>query len=267
MKQSFDYMTEQQHSEGIIQPRKGKGDPQLPPDVLMVMIPSELRFLAEKAGAVKTVFTNMRLYDLYRFQREGETPVTLAGPFIGAPQAVMGMEKLIAMGAERILMLGWCGSLQPYLKIGDFVVPTHALSEEGTSQHYPTASKRPLADLSLNRMLENALMERKSPFTKGQIWTSDAIYRETQDNVKAYQQQKILAVEMEVSALLAVASFRSVRMAALLVVSDELFNLKWAPGFSNSRLRKRSREAAEVLLEIHKHLGRSGMTPEKQNEP
>jgi len=248
-------MAEKKYSDGIIRPRKGKGDPQLPPDVLMVMIPSELQFLAQRTGATKTVFSNMRLYDLYRLQRDGEAAVTLAGPFIGAPQAVMGLEKLIAMGAERILMLGWCGSLQPFLKIGDFVIPTHALSEEGTSQHYPTALKRPISDLALNRMLETALEERKTPFTKGRIWTTDAIYRETPEKVTAYQQQNILAVEMEVSALLAVASFRAVQLSALLVVSDELFDLKWVPGFSNSRLKKGSRDAAELLLEIHKRLG------------
>ncbi len=252
-------MAEEQHSNGIIQPRRGKGDPQLPPDVLMVMIPGELQFLAGKSGAVKTSFTNMRLYDLYRYQSETEAPVTLAGPFIGAPLAAMGLEKLIAMGAERILMLGWCGSIQPHLKIGDFVIPTHALPEEGTSRHYPTGSKRPVSDPALRRMLETALEKRKTPFTKGRIWTTDAIYRETPEKVKAYQKKNILAVEMEVSALLAVATFRAVRLAVLLVVSDELFDLKWAPGFSNSRLKQRSREAAEVLLNIHKRLGRPGM--------
>ena len=249
-------MAEKKHSEGIIQPRKGKGDPHLPPDVLMVMIPAELRFLAQKAGATQTAFSNMRLYDLYRSQGENEASVTLAGPFIGAPHAVMGTEKLIAMGAQRILVLGWCGSLQPFLKIGDLVVPTHAVSEEGTSQHYPTASKNPPSDAALNRILETALKEKKTPFTKGPIWTTDAIYRETPEKVKAYQQQNILAVEMEISALLAVSSFRSVQMAAILVVSDELFELRWNPGFSNSRLKKSSRAAAELLLEVHKHPAR-----------
>jgi len=258
-------MTEKEHSEGIIQPRKGKEDPTLSPDVLMVMIPGELQFLARETGAVKTVFSNMRLYDLYRAQEDAS--VTLAGPFIGAPHAAMGMEKLIAMGARRIMVLGWCGSLQPFLKVGDLVIPSHALSEEGTSRHYPTAFRNPPSDAELNRMLETSLKEKKTPFTKGPIWTTDAIYRETPGKVKAYQQQNILAVEMEISALLAVASFRSVQMAALLVVSDELFELKWRPGFSSSQLKKRSRTAAEVLLDVHRRLGRSQMLSGEQNEP
>ncbi len=250
-------MTHKGYSEGIIQPRKGKGDPHLGPDLLMIMIPRELKFLAENTGAQKTAFTNMRLHDLYRTQREEAPPVTLAGPFMGAPHAAMGMEKLIAMGARRILVLGWCGSLQPSLNIGDLVIPTHAVSEEGTSQHYPTASPNPASDENLNGLLETTLKDQKTPFTKGPIWTTDAIYRETPEKVKAYQRQDILAVEMEISALLAVASFRSVQMAALLVVSDELSQLKWVPGFSSTRLKNRSRKAALLLLEVHKRLGRT----------
>jgi hypothetical protein len=55
---------------------------------------------------------------------------------------------------------------------------------------------------------------------------------------------------MEISALMTVAHYRSVAMAALLVVSDELFDLKWRPGFSNPLLRKTSRSAAEILLSL-----------------
>jgi hypothetical protein len=36
----------------------------------------------------------------------------------------------------------------------------------------------------------------------------------------------------------------------LLVVSDELFQLKWRPGFSNPLLKKSSRVAGKVLLRL-----------------
>ena len=247
-------MGEKMLDEGIIRPMRGKRDPRLPLDVLMVMIPSELKYLAQTADAKKEVFSDMSLYDLYRAQGDFAPPITLAGPFIGAPHAVMGLEKLIALGAERILVLGWCGSLQSSIKIGDLVIPTHAVSEEGTSQHYPVSSKNPLSNASLNQILETTLKEKETPFTKGAIWTTDAVYRETPEKVSAYQQQNILAVEMEMSALLAVSLFRSVQLAALLVVSDELFELKWHPGFSNSLFKKKSRRAAKLLLGVHKSL-------------
>ncbi len=64
-------------------------------------------------------------------------PLALVGPMLGAPQAVLVLEKLIALGVTEVMAVGWCGSLQPDVKIGDLVLPTGAFSEEGTSPHLP----------------------------------------------------------------------------------------------------------------------------------
>ena len=50
----------------------------------------------------------------------------IAGPAIGAPMAVMTMEKLIALGARRIFLFGWCGSMRDSLGIGDLLLPIRA---------------------------------------------------------------------------------------------------------------------------------------------
>jgi hypothetical protein len=59
---------------------------------------------------------------------------------------------------------------------------------------------------------------------------------------------------MEMSALMTVAHFRSVAMAGLLVVSDELSELKWHPGFSAPSLKEGCRSAAYLLLNLAKTL-------------
>ena len=240
------------HDEGLIRPRKGKTDPDLGPDVIMAMIHSDLASLAERSRAKKIPHSHMALYDLYLIEHELGGSFALSGPFLGAPQAVMGMEKLIALGVRRIWVLGWCGSLQPDLRVGDMVLPTSAISEEGTSQHYPVGEKNPRADEDLSEMLDEALRERGQPFAKGAVWTTDAPYRETPAKVKAYQEKGVLAVEMEVSALMNLAMFRAVRLSGLLVVSDELFDLKWHSGFKNPELKKTSRVAGQVLLDLVK---------------
>jgi purine-nucleoside phosphorylase len=55
---------------------------------------------------------------------------------------------------------------------------------------------------------------------------------------------------MEMSALFHVAEYRKVRLAGLLVVSDELFTLKWRPGFRKSRFKQACRLASETLLDF-----------------
>ncbi len=242
------------HSEGIIRPVKGKRDPHLDPDALMVMLPSELKHLVREAQAAEIPFSDTPLYRLYRSRTKTGASITLAGPFMGAPHAVIALEKLIVLGAKRILVLGWCGSLQPDLRIGDLVIPARAISEEGTSKHYPVGHEAPESDSGLNRMLEASIRDRGRTFTKGEIWTTDAIYRETPEKVRAYRDQGVLAVEMEMSALLTVAAYRSVALTALLVVSDELFDLKWKPGFSNPLLKDSTRLAGGLLLNLVENL-------------
>ncbi len=238
------------NSEGIIRPFKAKKDPQVGPDVIMVMIPSELRYLVQVAKAEEVPFNDMSLYHLYRAKKDEGSLLALSGPFFGAPHAVFAMEKLIVLGAKRIWVLGWCGALQHDLRVGTVVIPWGAVSEEGTSSHYPIFHHRLESDPTLNRMLEHALKQRGLPFSSGDVWTTDALYRETPEKVAAHQETGILAVEMEISALMTLAIYRSVAMAALLVVSDELFDLKWRPGFSNPLLRKNSHAAGEILLDL-----------------
>jgi uridine phosphorylase len=247
-------------NEGIIRPLKGKGEPRVSPDVLMVTIPSELKYLVSLCGAKEIPSTMMNMFHLYRIEDGSKAPLTISGPFFGAPQAVVALEKLIVLGAERIWVLGWCGSLQPTLRIGHLIIPTAAISEEGTSSHYPVGDKALESDSKLNRILEKELIGHALPFTKGPIWTTDALYRETPNKVIEYQAQGILAVEMEISALMAVTRYRSIALAALLVVSDELFDLKWRPGFSDPFMRKTSRFAAEILLNIAGSLTRDSKT-------
>jgi uridine phosphorylase len=236
------------NGEGLIRPQKGKSDPLVGPDVVLVMIRTDLDDLLSLNGSDKVARYDMGFFELYRMITEKGDPLFLCGPFLGAPQAVMGMEKLIALGASRVWVLGWCGSLQPQLRIGHLVVPMGAISEEGTSGHYPIGGIPPVADKELNGIMENALNKAGLTFFKGDVWTTDAPYRETAEKVEYYQKKGILAVEMEMSALMTLALYRGVRMGGILVVSDELFNMKWHAGFSNPELRKSTRSAGRLLV-------------------
>ena len=209
-------MTENRRQDwGIIRPRKGKGDPAVGPDALMVIIPSQLEHLARRTGAEEVPFSERTWYRLYRAP-DASGGITLCGPFLGAPHAV---------------------------------IPTGAVSGEGTSAHYPIGDRPVRPDPGLVRRLARGLGRAGIPFKKGTVWTTDAIYRETVRKIRSLRDRGVLAVEMELSALMTVAIFRSVSLGALLVVSDDLSGLKWRPGFSDPQFRKNSLAAAEVLLQ------------------
>ena len=174
-------------------------------------------------------------------------PVCLLQAPVGAPGTVMVMEELIACGARTILGLGWAGSLQPHAPVGSFLLPTRCIREEGTSFHYyPDPAAEILPDAALLAKLEQAAQaEGFQPFA-GPHWTTDAPYRETLAKLAAYRQQGILGVDMETSAMYALARYRGVRVANLLVVSDELWQ-EWRPAFGTAELIQASKTACRIV--------------------
>ncbi len=174
-------------------------------------------------------------------------PLSLLQAPVGAPGTVMMMEELIACGARTILGLGWAGSLQPHAPVGSCLLPTRCLREEGTSFHYdPDPAAEILPDAALVEKLAQAAQAEGVQPIIGPHWTTDAPYRETLAKLAAYRQQGILGVDMETSAMYVLGRYRGVRVANLLVVSDELWQ-EWKPAFRTPFLDQASKTALRVI--------------------
>lgn len=170
--------------------------------------------------------------------QETENRVAVAGGFgVGAPAAVLVLEALIFQGVRRYLSIGTAGSLQKDLTIGDIVVCDRAIRDEGTSHHYLPPEKYAHASLSMTARLRDALKTMGVSYRMGTSWTVDAPYRETVAEVRHYQAEGVLTVEMEAAALFAVAKYRGVEMGSLLTISDSLADLKWDPQFRSDTTR------------------------------
>lgn len=233
----------------VIESRKGSREKSSAPLAIMACSEADrrrfCRLPAPVADSARTAY-NARLLDVVHANRS----ITIAGPILGAPQAVLVLEKLIALGSRVIIVFGWCGSLQSDLTIGDWLLPSSARSEEGTSSHYPMSAAKFLPDTDLFGSLQDYCVQNGLSVRAGPIWTTDAPLRETVDKVSGYGEEGLLAVEMEMSALFHVAAYRKVRLVGLLVVSDELFTLKWRPGFRSTRFKRACRQASETLLDF-----------------
>ncbi|MCP4623085.1 MAG: nucleoside phosphorylase, partial [bacterium] len=83
---------------------------------------------------------------------------------------------------------------------------------------------------------------------------TDAIYRETQREVAVHQQNGILAVEMEFSALASAARFRGVDLTGLLVVSDELSSLSWRPGFKQQQFIQSRQSVCRLVKDLVQYI-------------
>ena len=231
----------------IIRAVAGRNSPPLPKAGLLIPVHEDFEESVELTSA-RTVRKLFRCMDVavghYR-----DREIFLAGPALGAPQAVMLLENLAAMGARKVFWFGWCGSISSEACIGDLVIPPRALSEEGTSGHYPLPGVRVQADPGMTSALHQACTELGEPAKEGAIWTTDAPYRETPSKIRRFTSRGAVAVEMELSALFKVSRYRSIGAAALLVVSDELGSGVWKHGFRSERFHRNRALGLRAALE------------------
>jgi len=233
-------------SPSLINPTREPGEAQVSPRLILAFTRPDYHNLCRLA---RSTGPPRYLWDcgVHEGSWEGKS-ITVAGPVMGAPYAVMVLERLIALGTKVILALGWCGSLQKNIQVGSLVVPTAAVSGDGTSCHYLPKQGRPAPHPGLTQLLEAQLQDTDIPRHFGPVWTTDAFYRETPEQVRHYRDQGILGVDLELAALFAVGEFRQVAVAGLLVVSDELADLTWRPGFRSPAFRQGRREATRAVL-------------------
>jgi len=236
--------------KAIVRPVRGKNSPHLSDCAVMAASEADLRMLCSKMNLQEANFTKLFMSRLYAAD-EGQTEnFTIVGPFIGAAYAAMIMETLIAWGVRKILFLGWCGAVSPQVRIGDIIIPDCALIDEGTSMSYKKDKNIcALPPGSLTESIKQALGKNDICFHTGSVWSTDAIYRETCEKMRYYQNKNALAVDMELSALFTVGSFRGVDVAGVLVVSDELSTGKQVPGFSSKCFKKSRVDVCEAITE------------------
>lgn len=166
--------------------------------------------------------------------------------WIGSPGAATILENLIACGANKIFEVGMAGGVQPSLELGDFVVVTEAIRDEGTSNHYFSREVKLESSSKLRKLLIQELTREGIKYSVGSVWTTDGVYRETRRKFLKFRNQGVLAVNMETSALFAVARYRKVEIASAQVISDVLTAKGWLFAFRNEIVSSK----LQTLLEL-----------------
>ena len=201
-----------------------------PPTGVVVCYQSSLLQHILAVEAVERV--DIGLGEAYLLPRTGSQVAVIGGFGIGAPAAAIVVEHLIAFGVREVVNIGTAGALQRALRIGDIVVCTSAIRDEGLSHHYLPSAPYAHPSAALTTRLQDALTAAGRSWTAGPSWTIDAAYRETVAEARHYQREGVLTVEMEAAAIFAVAEYRQVAAAAAFVISDSLADQVWDPKFS-----------------------------------
>lgn len=206
----------------VINPTHEKFDLKLPKKCVFAFLGG---YIDEYAGKTETckVFefvSATKLYPIYITKYKGEEIVLCQAP-VGASPAAQLLDWLIGYGVREIISAGSCGVLEEFPE-GTFLVPNKALRDEGTSYHYLPPSRFVEIGERARKAVEETVLEHGMKYREVITWSTDGFYRETQDKIAYRKSEGCSCVEMECSALAAVALFRDAIWGMILYTADSL---------------------------------------------
>lgn len=178
----------------------------------------------------------------------GDGSLGIVHAMVGAPAAAMNLEELISYGAKRIYEVGLSGAIDTAYEPGDVVLLRGAFSDEGTTKHYFKSSPKFNSSRGLTARLAKSLQDEALEYVLGDAWTTDAPYRETAEKVASFRKKGAIVVNMESSAVFAIAKYRGVDAASAQIVSDVVSTAGWNPAFHNEILGTRRNEVLKAVL-------------------
>ncbi len=146
---------------------------------------------------------------------------------VGAPACVVEYEEITALGLEKLIMFGTCGSLDNSIKDLAIIIPTSAIRDEGTSYHYMESSNEIEVNKKYRDDFIHILNTNNVTYKEGKVWTTDALYRETENKILKRKSDGCICVDMECSAINAVANFRDKELFQFFYAADNLDSSKW----------------------------------------
>jgi uridine phosphorylase len=178
-----------------------------------VLLPGDpgraLRLAQELLVEPKMFNHNRGLWGYSGTARADGEPLTIQSTGMGGPSTAIVASELIELGAARLLRIGTCGGLASDLELGQLLVATEAISDDGTSRALG-AGERVAASLV-----------PAAEVRRGPVVSTDLFY-DAEDREAGWRAAGALAVEMEAATLFALAARRGVAAGCALLVSDLL---------------------------------------------
>ncbi len=131
------------------------------------------------------------------------------------------MRSLMFTRVDTVIGLGSCGAMQREIDCGDIIVADAAKAGDCLSMHYGFEYNEVVpADRKLSESLAGFLDRRGVRVHKGPIVTTGAVLRETDELINEWNQGGFLGVELEASALFALADWMKIKSTMALLVTD-----------------------------------------------
>lgn len=180
--------------------------------------------------------------------------VSIVNFSIGSPTAALIIELLATVEPKAVLLLGMCGGLHRSLKVGDFILPTAAIRDEGASIHFMPRQVPALPTFKIQKFVSQIVVERGLDYRTGVVHTTDYRFWEFDESFKdQLYEERVLAIEMECATLFIAGFAAKVPIGALLLVSD----LPLVRG--GIKTKSSAKRVFENYTELHLEMGLKAM--------
>jgi len=158
-------------------------------------------------------------------------PISVTSTGIGSPSAAIAVEELARVGVETFVRVGSCGAIQAEMDVGDLVITTGGVRQEGTSDEYVREDYPATADHEVVAALVAAAERLGYDYHTGLTMSSDSFYagqgrpgfegfeaEGSDDLVDHLKNANVKNIEMEASAILTLANVYGLRAGAVCTV-------------------------------------------------
>lgn len=161
---------------------------------------------------------------IYRFS-DADILITLGQ--VGCPACAGNLDLFYAIGTRRVMFCGGGGVLDKAIEVGQLFVVDGAIRDEGFSYHYIAPSRYIHANPETTQRITQYLDAHSISYIRGLTWTTDAIFRETNDRIARRKEEGARIVEMEQAGCIAVSQFRGFSYGAILYGGDDVSSDEW----------------------------------------
>lgn len=153
--------------------------------------------------------------------------VSVMSTGMGAPCISIGVEEFRTLGSDTFIRVGTTGAMQSNIKLGDSIIATAAIRDDGTMDEYVPKQFPAVADFEVINEMKNAAEIIGNPYHLGIVQSADSYYgrifnpEHAGELWKLYSKAGVLAVEMEISALYILGAIFGLRTGAILTTREE----------------------------------------------
>jgi DeoD family purine-nucleoside phosphorylase len=137
---------------------------------------------------------------------------------MGGPSAAIVVSELVELGAQRLLRVGTCGGIDPQLGLGQLIVVSEAIADDGTSR--ALGEYDPLARVAAPGVLTEALQSDGDQ--QNAVVVSTDLFYDADDRIAGWVDAGAQAVDMETATIFTLATRRGIEAGCVLLVSNIL---------------------------------------------